>query len=62
MTKDEMIDSLGTIAKSGSKNFIQQLEDAQKASASNIIGNFGVGFYSVFMCSSKVEVLYSLRP
>lgn len=49
MTKDEMIDALGTIARSGSKNFLQQLQDTEpKGSAENIIGQFGVGFYSRF--------------
>lgn len=38
MTKEEMIDALGTIAKSGSKNFLQQLQEAQKGAAENIIG------------------------
>lgn len=48
MTREELIDSLGTIAKSGSKSFMQQLEQSGKsASDSNIIGQFGVGFYSV---------------
>lgn len=56
MTKDEMIDALGTIAKSGSKNFLQQLQEAQKSAAENIIGQFGVGFYSAFMCATHVDV------
>lgn len=57
MTKDELIDSLGTIAKSGSKQFLQKLaESGQSAGDSNIIGQFGVGFYSVFMCANHVDV------
>jgi TNF receptor-associated protein 1 len=52
MTKEEMIDALGIIARSGSKNFLQQLQDA----AENIIGQFGVGFYSAFMCANSVDV------
>ncbi|CRL01686.1 CLUMA_CG014905, isoform A [Clunio marinus] len=56
MTKDELIDSLGTIAKSGSKNFLSQLKDSGSIDATNIIGQFGVGFYSVFMCASHVDV------
>ena len=56
MTREEMIDALGTIARSGSKNFLKQLEDAQQGAAANIIGQFGVGFYSAFMCANKVDV------
>lgn len=57
MTKEELIDSLGTIARSGSKNFLKQLESSgQSAADTNIIGQFGVGFYSVFMCASHVDV------
>lgn len=58
MNKDELIDSLGTIAKSGSKQFLQQIAESGQAAAdtSNIIGQFGVGFYSVFMCANHVCV------
>ena len=64
MTADELVDNLGTIAKSGSEQFLAELATAQEGKnadtksedASNIIGRFGVGFYSVFMVASKVEV------
>jgi len=61
MTKDEMISNLGTIARSGSKNFVQELERMEKGDttldpARGIIGKFGVGFYSAFMVGEKVEV------
>jgi TNF receptor-associated protein 1 len=57
MNKEELIDSLGTIAKSGSKNFLKELAESGKLpSDTNIIGQFGVGFYSVFMCANHVDV------
>jgi TNF receptor-associated protein 1 len=55
MNKEEMIKNLGSIGHSGSLEFINQLKD-QKSSNKDIIGQFGVGFYSVFMVSSKVTV------
>jgi molecular chaperone HtpG len=56
MNEEDLVAHLGTIARSGTKNFLSQLSgDAKKDS--NLIGQFGVGFYSVFMVSDKVEVL-----
>jgi molecular chaperone HtpG len=56
MTKQEVIDNIGTIARSGSRAFLEKLTGDQKAD-SNLIGKFGVGFYSVFMVASSVKVI-----
>lgn len=56
MTKQEMMDNLGTIARSGSKAFMKEMKDAGKVEAKDIIGQFGVGFYSAFMVADKIEV------
>lgn len=56
MTRDEVIEHLGTIAKSGTSQFLAQLTGDQSKD-SQLIGQFGVGFYSSFIVASKVEVL-----
>ena len=56
MNEQDLIANLGTIARSGTKNFLSQLSGDQKKD-SNLIGQFGVGFYSVFMVADSVEVV-----
>ena len=55
MTREELETNLGTIAHSGSQHFFEQLAEAAKKDV-NLIGQFGVGFYSVFMAANKVRV------
>jgi molecular chaperone HtpG len=56
MTREELITNLGTIAQSGAREFLKKVQESD-AKASEIIGQFGVGFYSVFMAAEEVRVV-----
>ncbi len=56
MNEEELVLNLGTIARSGTKNFLSSLTGDEKRD-SNLIGQFGVGFYSAFMVADKIEVI-----
>ena len=56
MNKEDLVENLGTIARSGTKKFVEKLSGDSKK-GSNLIGQFGVGFYSSFMIADNVEVL-----
>ena len=57
MTRDEVIANIGTIAKSGTKDFLDKLRESTNAAAQELIGQFGVGFYSAFIVAEKVEII-----
>ena len=57
MTREELVDNIGTIARSGTREFIQAVREAKAASTPELIGQFGVGFYSSFMVADRITVL-----
>jgi molecular chaperone HtpG len=57
MSRDEMVEGLGTIARSGTKAFVDRIEAGKDREGANFIGQFGVGFYSAFMVADRVDVM-----
>ncbi|MBC8015237.1 MAG: molecular chaperone HtpG, partial [Sporomusaceae bacterium] len=57
MTYDEVVENIGTIAKSGTKSFFEKLKEKETTTDNELIGQFGVGFYSAFMVSDKVTLI-----
>src|SRR5262249_60440588 len=62
MTREEVVKNIGTIARSGTREFLTALDEAQKAAQKNevppeLIGQFGVGFYSAFMVADKITLV-----
>ncbi|HSM24457.1 MAG TPA: ATP-binding protein, partial [Anaerolineaceae bacterium] len=57
MDENEVVQNLGTIAHSGAREFLEAANESGEMDLSTIIGQFGVGFYSAFMVSEKIEVI-----
>lgn len=57
MSRDELIEALGTIARSGTRSFMDRLAGAEGKEGAQLIGQFGVGFYSAFMVAGQVDVI-----
>jgi molecular chaperone HtpG len=57
MTRQEVVENLGTIARSGTREFLRALREAQAAGTPELIGQFGVGFYSSFMVADRITVV-----
>jgi len=61
MSREEMVEALGTIARSGTRAFVERLEAAKETESATLIGQFGVGFYSAFMVADQVAVFSRRR-
>jgi len=57
MSRDEMAEALGTIARSGTRTFMERIEAGKSGEDAQLIGQFGVGFYSAFMVADRVDVI-----
>ena len=56
MTREDLVDRIGTVASSGTKAFLEQIASSDKPIDGQMIGQFGVGFYSIFMVADQVEI------